>query len=365
MKKILISSLAVSSLFANSLLNSFTSFDILDLLGDSDVSKTVGMCYKGSVGIPDLSSMCNVLNYQVSESLDICTLAPAIPGLSKKSSIETLGFGTEKLREYCSSSINDKLSSVISDGEIWSIDNELENENAKFPSGDTKEEFYRGATPVLDVSKLNKDRNDSITSMYFASKDPFHQQTAKYLIDLAKIKHVTDVSKITTADVSVASDMIEYEKQVSQLSAAIAGDIKFTSANSVSSTLATKISSYTTSAAQNSQNSTATKYVEKLKKIVEKNARNKKGLFKTLLADENDLAVPTQQTLDLYKDNIKPKYAMLIRKQQARESYIDSIVETEIKIRQDIIDLTAKKAVIMKFEFDESSAMSDIDSFVN
>lgn len=365
MKKIIASTLLTSSLFAFDLGSALTSelgSVLTSLLGESDVSKTIGMCYQSDISIPNISGMCSSLDYQINQSIDICSIAPDIPGLSKKTSSETIGFNTDALKNYCAQTdVEEKLSSVTSNAEIWAIENEGEDDYA-YPNGVKKSEFY---TNVLDMDELNKKQNESITAMYYSSKEPHHQQTAKYLFDLAKLKKVDDVTDITVDDVKVAGDMIEYETQINELSATVTSDVKISSANSVSSTLSSKLNTYDDSAGQTNENKTANEYADKLKEIVKKTARNKKGLYKELLSTEDDLALPTQQTVDLYKDNIKPKYAMLIRKQQARESYVNALIDTEVQIRQDIIDLTAKKAVIMKFQFDSDSAMNDIDNFVD
>jgi hypothetical protein len=348
-----------SSIFASGMDSLISS-----ILGESDISKSIGMCYESDISIPNISGMCSALDFQINESVNICAGLPNIPGLTKKSNTQALGFGTTALKNYCSKTTDQKLASATSNGEIWSVDNDFEGDS-KFPSGDTKEDFYAGNAPVLNITKLNKEQNSSIAGMYLSSKDPNHQQTAKYLIDLAKIKKVDDVTKITVDDVKAAENMIEYENQVTELSAAITSDMKVSSTNSISSILSNKLSSYKDSTGQEEQNKIANAYAKKIKTMVEKTAISKKGLYKSLLVEKDDLAVPTQQTLNLYKDNIKPKYAMIIRKQQNRDSYISALIDEEVQIKKDIIDLSAKKAVIMKFQFDSDAAMNEIDNFVN
>ncbi len=363
MKKLILSLLLTKSLFAFDF-NSLFSNTINSLLGESPVTKAAQMCYEPNISTPNLGGMCDALNFQISESLDICQKMPNIPFLNKKSQTETIGFGTESLQDYCKKTINQKLESVTSNAEIWSVENELED-SITYPNGYTKEDFYRGDEPILDLTDLDNKKNESITAMYLSSKEKFHQQTAKYLIDLAKVKKVTKVTEIKPSDIKVAEDMIAYEQQVNELSSSISSDILVSSSNTISSVLSSQLTSYTDEQNQDNANNTASQYASDLKEIVEKTSRTKKGIYKQLLAESSDLAVPTQQTLNLYKDAVKPKYAMIIRKQQARESYINSIIDTEVKIRQDIIDLSAKKAVIMKSSFDESSAMNEIDNYVN
>lgn len=360
MKRLIIPTLITTSLFSADL-GDFIS----GLFDDNDVSKSIGMCYESNINASlNFNGLCDALNFQINESLDICAYAPDIPGLKKKSSSQSLGFSTSALQNYCSKSIDEKMESVTSLGEIWSVENN-EKEDSTYPSGDTREDFYRGNQPVLDLDKLNKKQNESIAAMYNSSKEPYHQQTAKYLINLAKLKKVKDVTEISTSDVKVAKDMIAFDDQVKELSATVTSDIKLSSANSISSTLSSKLSNYNTSSGQNSENQKANQHADKVKKAIEASAKNKKGLYKELLTEDDDLAIPTQQTLELYKENVRPKYAMIIRRQQARASYINALIDTETQIKQDIVDLTAKKAVIMKYQFDADAAMDEIDSFVD
>ena len=362
MKKLLSPLLITTSLLSADLVDLITG-----LLGDSDVSKSIQMCYETDLSSEislDFNGLCDALDFQISESVNICAAAPEIPGLKKKEISKTLNFSTSALKSYCSKGIEEKMASVTSLGEIWSIENS-EKPDATLPNGDTLESFYRGNAPVLDMTKLNEKQNESIAAMYFSSKEPYHQQTAKYLIDLAKLKKVDDVTKITTADIKVAKDMIEYNSQVNELTGTLTSDIQLSSANSISSTLSGTLNSYTNSSAQSSVNQKATQHAQKVKEAIKASAKNKKGLYKRLLVQDDDLAVPTQQTLDLYKENIRPKYAMIVRRQQARDSYINALIDSETQIKQDIVDLTAKKAVIMKYQFDKDNAMKEIDSFVD
>jgi hypothetical protein len=370
MKKIsfsLVGCLYATQLFAfdwSSLTNSFN--DISSLLGESDVSKTVTQCYKPNVAIPSIDDMCSLIDFSYNTSVDLCSVAPNIIGLSKVSSTEQVGYSTQALKDYCSSigsNPTEKLKNVVTNANIWTAQNDDENDVA-FPSGDSMADFYRGTAPVLDFNKIVENKNKSIVSSYFLSKDKNHQATAKYLVDLAKIKHVGDVTQITTSDVGVAKDMIEYEQEVKALSGTVNSDLMVSSPSAISSNLSSKISSYTDSSGQSSANSTANSEIQDVKQIIENNARAKKGLLKELLSSEDDLAIPTQQTLELYNESVRPKYAMLIRKQQAREAYINAIVDTETKLKKDIAELTAKKAVIMKYSFDSASAMNEIDSLV-
>jgi len=365
MKKILIAILITKSLFAGSALTNAISSAFSSFIEDTPLD----ICYQvGTINIPNYGGVCNTLDFQL-DRIDACGFFPNIPGgfINKKTSY--IDPSASALKDYCNTTASNteaKLGSVVANSEIWTTDNELEN--TVYPSGITKEVFYEGTDdkePVLDIDDLNKKQNESITAMYFASKEPYHQQTAKYLINLAKIKNVSKVTDITTDEVMAAENMLGYEKQVNQLSATFGGDIQVSSANTVSTALSAKLDTYDTQNDQASQNTKASNYTNEVKEIVQNNARAKKGIYKELLAQESDLAVPTQQTLNLYKENVRPKYAMLIRKQQARESYINYLVDTEVAIKSDIIELTAKKSVIMKSAFDETSARNEIDSYVD
>ncbi|RXI36939.1 hypothetical protein CRU99_13105 [Malaciobacter mytili] len=348
----------------NSILNNLTNNS--SIFNESKLSQSIGSCYELKNDF-NISDICSLAKFSYSAGVDLCSFTPNITGFKKVSNHKRVGKSVSSLYNYCNDIAKDskrKLTSVVSLSNIWSSENDMEGD-LNFPSGDSKEDFYRGNSPVLDFNKIKESKSESIVSQYFYSKDESHQQTAKYLIDLAKIKRVKDVTKITVSDVGVAKDMIEYEEEVNSLGGTISSDLYLSSPSSISSSLSSNLSTYVDDNGQENANAKANQEANKVKKIIENNARAKKGLYKTLFSSPDDLAIPTQQTLDLYKPSVRPKYAMLIKKQQAREAYINSMIDTEVKLKQDIVDLTTKKAVIMKSNFDAQSVMNEIDKLVD
>jgi hypothetical protein len=345
---------------------------VMSLFGNDGTTSVDLACYEfdgaSSSTSFDMKSLCGLVKFNYSNATDVCSSLPEIPGFKKVSLEKTVGFNTNALYDYCMGAANDSeksAKSIISSAEVLSADNDPEVDT--FPNGETKESFYVGGSnnkAILDVDSLKKEQRNSLTGLYLYSTDKNNQENARYLINLAKKNNVQSVSDITAEDIKVPEDGLAYEKDVRNLAGLLTNDLNTASTSSVSSKISSKTEFYTDAAGQKEQTTKAATVVDEINQIIEKSSFQRKGVYKALLSSPDDLAIPTQQTVDMYRDELKPKYAAKIQKQQMKEAYVDMLIDTQTKLMQELTSLTARKVIVMKSQFDEAAASQAITDLV-
>lgn len=261
--------------------------------------------------------------------------------------------------------VKEKESSILASAESLTIDNNPNN--PKLSNGMTKDEFYKGNNRALNVKKLRDEHKNTLAGLYLNSSNPDNQDGLRYLMDLAKrIPGIQNVGNVEPNDVNAPADLGDYEKDVAALRESLTTDLEHSSSKDLSNTLSSKIGTYDNadSSKKNKAYEDMNKHLLDVNKVIDETSYSKKGIYKTLLTTKEDLAIPTAQILDMYRDELKPKYAWKIKKQQMKDAYIDMLLFTQAKILKDIAYLTAKKVVVMKETFNVQQAQDEIDALV-
>lgn len=361
------------------------NFNFSSLLNDINVVDTVTQCYQLNLAdLAQITDLCTLLDYSRGTTLNTCSLAPdIIPGFTALNSAgisQKFGVSTYKLQSYCNELKSKAVSYLATQKErfkdltsmttnLWALQNDMNGEG-KLPNGQDLKDFYDDVSVSLSDENIEENKEDSLFLSYLFSKEKFHQATARFMMalgmnmDSTQNNRMTTTLKIDETTKLAAQNINEYVDRVKELSTKINDDLDLSSPTTISENLSAVLPPYQGISGKETSSQLASVQTDYVNKKINDNAREKKGILKTLLASEDDLAIPTQETLDKYSINVRPKYAMLIQRQQMREAYIDALVDTETKLKQDIVNLSTKKAVIMKSSFDRAAASSEIDSLI-
>ena len=320
-----------------------------DLVGDfTDTAADVAsQCYEPTYK-DQIKNMCDYLDFSASYSIDYCKGLPDLPGFRKKSSTLSYSYDTAALKEYCNGKV-DKANSVISDADIYTGDN---TKDGTYPNGKTRDTYYQDVANVDDIVK-----KDSLASTVFKSND---QETMRYLVEVGKAMDIDSITDIKIDDLKAPKDMNDYIKQRDALAASVTNDIEMVAPTNVAASVKSKIQGKQGAAAAQA----AALEVGKLQEMIEAGKSKRIGLMLDLYRKKDDLALPTEEMLKYIRKDLRPKYIAKIRMQQKRDAAIVSYINQIDDYRKTLVELTAKKEVILNEKFDEAAAQARIDDLI-
>ena len=346
MKKIVLAAaLSSNLLFAGSItdiLGSIGSFynpiSQIDIVGGAEL---FGMCYKRQNFTLDV---CGTLPSISNIGFDGCSALPNIPGFNKMSSNMDLQ-SNFAINSYCNNAAN-KVNNVIGDLDIYSSEDGKKN----YPGGDTAQEFYNGAVNQI-VSKTSLVKENFLGG---------NNKVVNEVLNYAKIKGIQDVTTIKATDLQAPSSYQNYLNEREALSKITVSDIVANTPLSVSTGVTSKIAGTEGTTAKNLTED----YIRKATETIDMNTSKRVGFEIDLQRKDTDFAIPTQETIDLYSDEVKPGKIALMKEQIRREAKIRADVILKDKLRADIVALVSQKAVIMNEKFDRAAARSEIENLL-
>ncbi|WP_096022121.1 hypothetical protein [Campylobacter lanienae] len=369
MRKIFINSIVATTLATNSF--SINLDSIIDsaqgslggLLGnsisqywkeiDKYTSGVAGMCYTPSVSLGS-GDICDVVNSIANLNFNVCGLAPSLSGMQKKSQY----IGLYGLKRLCSNQIRefkDIASSTIQD---FSEDVFGEQPKAvKLPNGKSVEEHFKMWNINDIVMKDNTD--NSLVKKYILNND---NAMVRLMMDYSVTKEATNKnpSDITIKDIAKApSDLKSYNQGIYDLSKTISDNTNDTSAYSIGSAIKLKVND------ANGDPTQAQKHLNDIQRQydIAKNIEISNAL--KLAREDSDIPIPTQDYIDILREDLKPKAVAQIRKQQLRDAQIVKEINEKWDRKVAINKLIADKEVIMSLQFNENEAKAKIESIVN
>ncbi len=349
MKKIVASTVLSGALVSNVFAFDFGSiigkYNPLEQMNNLTGVEAFGMCYKRQAFTLDV---CSLIPSLESVGLDGCSMLPNIPGFNKRSANLDLD-ANNYLKNYCQPAAK-KINSVIADVEIYGSD--VLNGKKKYPGGDTPQEFYNN-------SVKNILSNNSVVKNGFMNNN---QKVINDVLSYAKTKGTQDLTKVTPDNLmeGVPKDYNEYLSQRDGLSKLMIADEVSNSPTQVSNSLASKLDGKQGAAAKN----VASEYVQKNTQMIDDNTQQRIGFEIDLQRKDTDLAIPLQDSINYYRDDIKPEKIAQLKDQIRREAKIQSEVLRKDKLRADIVSLVAQKTVIMNEKFDRAAAQNEIEALL-
>lgn len=324
---------------------------------DKYTSGVAGMCYEPSVSsIGSLGSgdICDIVNKIDNLNLNACGLAPSLPGMQKKSK----SIGLNGLKRLCSNQtreFKDIASSTIQD---FSKDVFGEQPKAvKLPNGKSVEEHFK-TWNINDI--VMKDNNDnSLVKKYILNND---NTMVRLMMDYSTTKEASNKNPndIAIKDIAKApSDLKSYNQGIYDLSKTISDNTNDTSAYSIGSAIKLKVNNANgdPKEAQQHLNDIQSQY------DIAKNIEISNAL--KLAREDSDIPIPTQEYVDILREDLKPKAVAQIRKQQLRDAQIVKEINEKWDRKVAINKLIADKEVIMSLQFNENEAKAKIESIVN
>lgn len=226
------------------------------------------------------------------------------------------------------------------------------NSNAKLPNGQTQQEYNKN----WDITNVMKTKNPA--SSYLTNGNMAAVNT---IMDYAKSSGAkTDISKIQIEDIKAPQTIDEYDKGITDSVIQYQGALSEISVKTISGNIAKELSS----SSPNNYAKVASEYLEKQKANfdIAKNIEISNTLANS---DYRKIAIPTDEYVQTMRSDLRPVLVGQIRKQQAYEVEIASIIEEKYQRKFDIATLLADKEIIMAQSFDEESAKAQIEQIAN
>ena len=330
--------------------------DVWDMF-DKNTNQIASVCYTPT----DTSlsfDVCSLLDKLGNLEGDVCSLAPDIPGFKKKSRDISLS----GLKSLCNAKVKE-FSNVVSTTAVNTAENIIDedklSEKTELPNGMKVKDYLKR----WNINSVLKDTSGSnLARTYFMAKD---QQLLRLLMDYDKSsnnKGGKDISEIPIEDIRASKDLETYKEDRQELAKAIYNNRKETSATSISGSVSLEISG---KQGENAQSS-ARDFLATKKNQINNAKANEIGQALQIYANKNDsIAIPTQETVELLRVDLRPKLVAQIRKQQIEEAQIIADITEKWDRREAIAELIVDKEVIMNEKFDEETAKREIEDVIS
>ncbi len=347
MKKLILSSLVTISLIAGDEVNigNIVGNAVDDIVGgatdqigklfDNLNKDTFGMCYvPKKIVVSD--NICGFLDgIDKNVNIDFCSALPDIPGFDKKSSKYSI---STHLKDYCNRNIKNAINNTLDDFNNYGI----ENSNGTYAKGRSVNDFYNKVATVENIV----DKKSLLSSSFLGGKNGVVNE----ILNVAKTKGITDLETITVDDLKAPKTYKAYLDERTALA-------ELNNVDSIS-TSPTKLSSELEGASNISEQ------VSRAIDTIRSNTPKRVGYEIDLQRRDDDLAIPTQETLDVYVDALKPDMLVKMKRQIKREAKIKARVELEDNIKANIVQLIGRKAGILAMSFNRAEAQEQINKII-
>jgi hypothetical protein len=278
---------------------------------------------------------------------------PDIPGFKKKNNTITLN-ANNAIKEYCNT-IKNGISSVIGNLDIYGSDLGLggAGEQVAYPNG-------KSADTIDESVKVKKilSAPESAANKALLSGD---QTTLRALVKQTKLLGTDkDISQIKPEDFKAPQDFKAYNQQTQAVASATNSDVMMANPISVSSGINKKIEGKTGEAARIA----AANESMRLNNAIDAGTAKRIGLIMEATARPDDIAIPTQDTINLLRPDLKIAMTAKIQQQIARQALVMAEVQQIDDARKNIVSLTAQKSVILNEKFDRDAAENYIDGLL-
>lgn len=321
---------------------------------DKGTNQILSVCYSPS-NVSSSIDACSLLNKLGNLEFNACSIAPPIPQFKKKDRDISLS----GLKSLCDSQVKE-FSNVASTSASNIAENLIDenglSDKTTLPNG-MKVKDYLKRWDVRNIFKNNS--NKGAVKTYLMND---RQSSLRILMDYDK--HAKDgrgLDEISVENIKVSKDLETYRKDRQELAESFYNNRKETSANSISSSVSLAISGKKGSEAQSS----ARDFLTAKKEQIETAKANEIGQALRIYSNQNDsIAIPTQETVDFLRADLKPQAIEKIRRQQLEEAQIIADVNEKWSKREAIVELIVDKEVIMNEKFDEEAARAEIENVI-
>jgi hypothetical protein len=171
------------------------------------------------------------------------------------------------------------------------------------------------------------------------------------------------VADITLKDLSAPADYKTYMDDRKILIEQSISDYIDNSPYAVSSRIRSKVSSIQDSAKNASDE--AVKISQEATEHIDRGTNVRASLYIDVLARDDDYAVPTQDMVNLLKEELRAEAVAKIRQQQKREALIISELKRIDEARKQLLAISGTKAVVISRKFDAAKTQEEIDKLID
>lgn len=328
---------------------------------DKSSSQSLNMCYtpESNFGLDSSGDICSIVNKL--PSMDVCSLVPEIPGFRKKSqSVSLSGLrqlcktNTKAFSDISSSALNNVAENVIdnSTGEI--------SETTKLPNGKTVGSFVRSWN-INNFVKEQTEKTNFVETMLSSNNN----QALRLAMDYSKSAEASgkEPGDISSADIKAPKTLEDYRKGRQELAKSFYSASEDVSASSISGGASLKVKGKKGKEAQSAAREYLTSKEDDFNMAKANEIGNALSVYNA--NRPGNLAIPTQEYVDILRQDLQPTAVAQIRKQQLEEAEIIARITEKWDRKKAIAALVADKEVIMNEEFDNEAAQKEIDQIVS
>ncbi|EJF7467931.1 hypothetical protein M8548_001318 [Campylobacter coli] len=328
---------------------------------DKSSSQSLSMCYtpESNFGLDSSGDICSIVNKL--PSMDVCSLVPEIPGFRKKSqSVSLSGLrqlcktNTKAFSDISSSALNNVAENVIdnSTGEI--------SETTKLPNGKTVGSFVRSWN-INNFVKEQTEKTNFVETMLSSNNN----QALRLAMDYSKSAEASgkEPGDISSADIKAPKTLEDYRKGRQELAKSFYSASEDVSASSISGGASLKVKGKKGKEAQSAAREYLTSKEDDFNMAKANEIGNALSVYNA--NRPGNLAIPTQEYVDILRQDLQPTAVAQIRKQQLEEAEIIARITEKWDRKKAIAALVADKEVIMNEEFDNEAAQKEIDQIVS
>ena len=319
------------------------SLDALQKTIEKIRESPIGRCYDLSGRKYDICSLVPDLEAE----LNVCSLAPNIPGLHRRGS--SIWANTEFIREYCAN-----RSKYEGMGGIGSDDSDIFILGQKRGGGRP----YDAPGEPGDFKKIIAAKSPANTALL-----QFDQEKLDFIKGIAKSLGRKNIDTVTIDDIvgRAPANMDEYNNAKSlNVEALIRASTEF-SPYKFSVILGNKLKNITD---VNAMRAIAEQEVLRVQGYLTDETFKKADLTLKLAFNKEFLATPTREYIDILREDVKIENVFRINKRMWTEAKILSDLNEELAKKKDLIALTAEKAIIMNTKFDAKAAREEIEALI-
>lgn len=328
---------------------------------DKSSSQSLSMCYtpESNFGLDSSGDICSIVNKL--PSMDVCSLVPEIQGFRKKSqSVSLSGLrqlcktNTKAFSDISSSALNNVAENVIdnSTGEI--------SETTKLPNGKTVGSFVRSWN-INNFVKEQTEKTNFVETMLSSNNN----QALRLAMDYSKSAEASgkEPGDISSADIKAPKTLEDYRKGRQELAKSFYSASEDVSASSISGGASLKVKGKKGKEAQSAAREYLTSKEDDFNMAKANEIGNALSVYNA--NRPGNLAIPTQEYVDILRQDLQPTAVAQIRKQQLEEAEIIARITEKWDRKKAIAALVADKEVIMNEEFDNEAAQKEIDQIVS
>lgn len=317
--------------------------NILQKTIDKVRESPIGRCYDLPGARYDICSLVPDLEAR----LNVCSLAPNISGLRKKNS--SISANTEFIREYCAN-----RSKYRGMGGIGGSDSDIFILGQKGRGGRS----YDAPGEPGDFKKIIAAKSPANTALL-----QFDQEKLYFIKGIAESLDRKNIDMVTINDIvsKVPANIDEFNNMRTLYVEALTKASTEFSPYKFNVILSNKLKNITE---VNAMKAIAEQEVLKVQGYLADEAHSKADLALKLAFNKEFLATPTKEYIDILREDVKIENVLRINKRMQVEAKILSDANEELAKKNDLISLTAEKAIIMNTQFDAKAAREEIEALI-